>query len=65
MTIEEDVLSYVAEAEKWYKPDTGSIMLAFEEQYSPEQVRNALRRLKRQGHIVYVGMRGFGYWRVK
>ena len=63
MTIEQAVLDYLAEAQKWVKVYTDTLILACEESYTPEQVRNALRRLKRARRIVYVGPRSCGYWR--
>ncbi len=63
MTIEQAVLDYLAEAQKWVKVSTDTLILACEESYNPEQVRNALRRLKRARKIVYVGPRSCGYWR--
>lgn len=63
MTIEQAILEWIAQAQKWMKVDSRSIIIACEESYNPEQVRNALRRLKRARKIVYVGPRSCGYWR--
>lgn len=63
MTIEESILEWLAEAQKWCKVDSRSIIIAHEELYNAEQVMNALRRLKRARRIVYDGPRSRGFWR--
>lgn len=63
MTIEQAILDYLTEAQKWVKVSTDTLILAHEESYNPEQVRNALRRLKRAKKIIYTGPRSCGYWR--
>ena len=63
MTIEQVILEWIAEAQKWMKVDSRSIIIACEESYNAEQVMNALRRLKRARKIVYDGPRSRGFWR--
>ncbi len=63
MTIEQAILEWIAQAQKWMKVDSRSIIIACEESYNAEQVMNALRRLKRARKIVYDGPRSRGFWR--
>ena len=63
--IERYVLAWMCEAHKWTLVYTEDVLRAFEEQYSREQIKNAVRRLARARKIEYVGKRSSGYWRVK
>ena len=62
--IEKSILAWVEEAQKWCKVDTASIARAVAEEYTLDQVRNALQRLRRARKIVFEGNTRQGYWRV-
>ena len=62
--IEKSILAWVEEAQKWCKVDTASIARAVAEEYTPDQVRNALQRLRRARKIIFEGNTRQGYWRV-